>query len=143
MLAYKEVVEQLYSYSVAEFTKRTDRTSRIAARTKAQTWGVTERDDDDEDDNDHIAPLVSIPGHEGESVLSTLRERLGELQRDFRARVDVLLGDLAYQPDTDMRFLGVVMNFNDVYKPVRRKRGGKERERPRKEEQMRAGAEAA
>lgn len=141
MLAYKEVVEQLYSYSVAEFTKRSDRTSRIAARTKAQTWGVTERDDDEDDDNDRIAPLVSIPGHEGESVLSTLRERLGELQRDFRARVDVLLGDLAYQPDTDMRFLGVVMNFNDVYKPVRRKRGGKERERPRREEHVRPGAE--
>jgi len=144
MLAYKEVVEQLYSYSVAEFTKQTDRTSRIAARTKAQTWGVTERDEEEDDDNnDRIAPLVSIPGHEGESVLATLRERLSELQRDFRARVDVLLGDLAYQPDTDMRFLGVVMNFNDVYKPVKRKRGGKERERPRRDEQMRAGAEAA
>jgi len=31
------------------------------------------------------------------------------------------LGDLQYQPDVDMRFLGVVMNFNDVYQPVRKK----------------------
>ena len=34
----------------------------------------------------------------------------------------MLLGDLAYQPDVDMRFLGVVMNFNEVYTPVRRRR---------------------
>jgi len=138
MLAYKEVVEQLYSYSVAEFTKQSDRSSRIAARTKAQTWGVTERDEDDNDENDRIAPLVPIPGQAGESVLASLRERLGDLQRDFTARVNVLLGDLAYQPDTDMRFLGVVMNFNDVYRPVRRRRVAreKERERPRWEEQV-------
>jgi gamma-tubulin complex component 3 len=35
--------------------------------------------------------------------------------------VQILLGDLAYQPDVDMRFLGVAMNFNDVYQPTRRK----------------------
>jgi gamma-tubulin complex component 3 len=29
---------------------------------------------------------------------------------------------LAYQPDVDMRFLGVVMNFNDVYQPVRKQK---------------------
>jgi gamma-tubulin complex component 3 len=44
------------------------------------------------------------------------------LETDFRARVNILLGDLAYQPDVDMRFLAVVMNFNDVYAPVKRRR---------------------
>jgi len=80
---------------------------------------------------------VNIPGQGTESVLSSLRNRMGELQKDFTARVNVLLGDLAYQPDTDMRFLGVVMNFNDVYRPVRRRKVGreKERERPRREQQ--------
>lgn len=47
------------------------------------------------------------------------------LEVDFRSKVNVLLGDLAYQPDVDMRFLGVVMNFNEVYSPVRRRRGVK------------------
>jgi len=34
--------------------------------------------------------------------------------------VCTLLGDLAQQPDTELRFLGVVMNFNETYKVVRR-----------------------
>ena len=55
-------------------------------------------------------------------MLSMLHSRLSKLRAEFGNRVNVLLGDLAYQPDTDMRFLGVVMNFNDVYHPVRRKR---------------------
>jgi gamma-tubulin complex component 3 len=38
----------------------------------------------------------------------------------------VLLTDLQHQPDTDMRFLGVVMNFNDVYElPKKGKRKDK------------------
>jgi gamma-tubulin complex component 3 len=40
----------------------------------------------------------------------------------------VLLGDLRDQPDTDMRFLGVVMNFNDVYElPKKGRKGAKAR----------------
>jgi gamma-tubulin complex component 3 len=50
-----------------------------------------------------------------------LQERLRQLGSGFRQRLQILLGDLAYQPDVDMRFLGVSMNFNDVYQPVRRK----------------------
>lgn len=61
-------------------------------------------------------------------MLTQLKARLEALETEFRGRVNVLLGDLAYQPDVDMRFLGVVMNFNDVYQPVRRRRA-KERER--------------
>ena len=57
-------------------------------------------------------------------MLPSLRARLLDLSADFRSRVNILLGDLAYQPDVDMRFLGVVMNFNDVYEPVRRRRTG-------------------
>ena len=55
-------------------------------------------------------------------MLAQLRSRLQSLATEFRTKVNVLLGDLAYQPDVDMRFLGVVMNFNDVYQPVRRRR---------------------
>jgi gamma-tubulin complex component 3 len=48
-------------------------------------------------------------------MLASLRVRLRELSAEFRSRLTVLLGDLSYQPDVDMRFLGVVMNFNDVF----------------------------
>lgn len=61
---------------------------------------------------------------EATATLTALRRRLTELAGSFRTRVSVLLGDLATQPDTELRFLGVVMNFNDAYKVVRRSHGG-------------------
>lgn len=158
MLAYKDGVENLYSYSVAEFTRRQDLANRIESRTAANGWGITERDDDaaaspgfasgnrgaqrpgsrpGRETDSPISPLLPLPdqGEDESSVLASLGKRLRDLEGDFRKRVNVLLGDLAYQPDTDMRFLGVVMNFNDVYRPVRRhhhhhrRREGRERER--------------
>ena len=71
----------------------------------------------------------AIPGLRGgaqeDELLPTLQERLKALGTQFKAKLSMLLGDLAYQPDVDMRFLGVVMNFNDFYQPVRRGRGAK------------------
>ncbi len=55
------------------------------------------------------------------SEFPALQERLRHLGDRFRTRLQILLGDLAYQPDVDLRFLGVSMNFNDVYQPIRRK----------------------
>lgn len=148
MLAYKDAVDALYSHSVADFTRRQDRAAKISSRTAQGSWGVSERDDDlptprsasalnrNNDSDSPIPPLLPLNSSgnstdDSASVLESLRRRLRGLETEFRARVNVLLGDLAYQPDTDMRFLGVVMNFNDVYAPVRRRRGGKERERER------------
>jgi gamma-tubulin complex component 3 len=143
MLAYKDAVDGLYSYSVAEFTRRQDVAARIETRTRAGRWGITEADEDapsplfpssagrrggrepraDLTDSP-IPPLLPLQsGAEGErNMLEQLRQRLKALEVEFRAKVNVLLGDLAYQPDVDMRFLGVVMNFNEVYEPVRRRR---------------------
>jgi len=155
MLAYKDAVDSLYSYSVAEFTRRQDLAAKIETRTAAGTWGVTEKDEDefgsshmsntnkrssrrtnDRDDESPIPPLLPITSSgnaaaDEAAILSSLRQRLHSLATDFRARVNILLGDLAYQPDVDMRFLGVVMNFNDVYAPVRR--GGRRRQTNAKE----------
>ena len=134
MLAYKDAVEGLYSYSVNESTQRQQQEARIDARTRQGRWGVTERDDDEylnsaADSRAYSPPpLLVVNGAEGaaatgaEGVLPALRQRLSALSLDFRARVCGLLGDLAYQPDPDMRFLGVVMNFNDTYKIVKRSR---------------------
>jgi len=181
MLAYKDAVEALYSHSVAEFTARQDRASRIDARTKEKKWGVSERDDEQRNDDSSptqqrqpsstsrrgpraewnpdtstgtgvaspfATPLIPTSADTSSTInnnnnnpnnnlLTSLAHRLTSLQTDFRARVNVLLGDLAHQPDTDMRFLGVVMNFNDVYRPVRRRRGVREKEKEREKERER------
>ena len=157
MLSYRDAVDGLYSYSVAEFTRRQEMAAKIETRTKAGRWGLTEADEGvpspllggsgrprpgERLTDSPIPPLVGGDGGgEGaeKSMLESLRLRLRSLEVDFKSRVNVLLGDLAYQPDVDMRFLGVVMNFNEVYNPVRRRR-----HRPEKEKQERAtGAVAA
>ncbi|PHH73238.1 hypothetical protein CDD82_5595 [Ophiocordyceps australis] len=106
MLNYREAVDGLYSWSVSDFTRRQE------ADVRGATGG----------------PLVALEdsalGPAGEAVVSefpALQERLRQLGASFRTRVQILLGDLAYQPDVDMRFLGVAMNYNDVYQPARRK----------------------
>ncbi|KAF2185991.1 hypothetical protein K469DRAFT_631389 [Zopfia rhizophila CBS 207.26] len=147
MLAYKDVVDQLYSFSVEEFTRRQDHAAKIETRTAAGRWGLSDKDTLGSDSPDPSAtgrqsradpdspfppPLLQLGSAGGgeTDVLPALRKRLATLLVDFRARVNVLLGDLAHQPDVDMKFLAMVMNFNDVYQPVRRRRKGeKKRER--------------
>ena len=166
MLAYRDAVDGLYSFSVAEFFRTQEYAARIEARTARGQWGRSDADDAE----DLNSPLVGdrhygrksnsrqgererdtdspVPGAEAlagisaaagagandDQMLSALRKRLTELYIKFRARLSTLLGDLLAQPDPDMKFLGVVMNFNDVYKPVRRKRRDhKERESKEKE----------
>lgn len=165
MLAYKDAVDGLYSFSVAEFTRRQELSAKIETRTAQGRWGVTERDflpssrrgqghvksasssfsgthglDQQQPDGaDTPTPLLAPGPSADDHMLPSLRARLRDLSADFRARLNVLLGDLAYQPDVDMRFLGVVMNFNDVYQPVRRRKtvgagssSSKEKERARR-----------
>ncbi|EGC40872.1 spindle pole body component [Histoplasma capsulatum var. duboisii H88] len=194
MLTYKDAVDGLYSFSVAEFTRRQEFTAKIETRTAQGQWGVTEKDllqqsqslfpfttsttSNINRPNRSDSATRKVPGSASESpsadssfplggrgggahskspsepitptaaaallggvgtagdedhLLPSLRTRLHDLAADFRTRLLTLLGDLAYQPDVDMRFLGVVMNFNDVYQVVRRRRrgtgAGKDRER--------------
>lgn len=147
MLAYKDVVDGLYSFSVAEFTRRQELAAKIETRTARGQWGLTDADKDDRnsptpppsrhnlpnrgtDSPFAPNPSASIPGLPNPAVggedqmLPALRTRLGDLAREFKARVNVMLGDLAVQSDVDMKFLGVVMNFNDVYAPRKRRREG-------------------
>ncbi len=155
MLAYKDAVDGLYSFSVAEFTRRQELSAKIETRTAQGKWGITENDDDDlrspspanisrggraglGGGADSPFPANDIINSSSEDqMLPALRQRLQQLSVDFRARVNVLLGDLAYQPDVDMRFLGVVMNFNDVYQPVRRKKKEKEKREEKKDDKDR------
>ena len=140
MLSYKEAVDGLYSFSVAEFTRRQELAAKIETRTAQGKWGLTEKDEeelnspnpffttasrDQSRDTDSPFPisntLQSLPSDE-KAMLPALRTRLSQLSQDFKTRTNILLGDLAVQPDVDMRFLGVVMNFNDVYQPRKRRR---------------------
>ncbi|KAF2202289.1 hypothetical protein GQ43DRAFT_480017 [Delitschia confertaspora ATCC 74209] len=158
MLAYKDAVDGLYSFSVAEFTRRQEHAAKIETRTAEGRWGVSEKDNLSEAstpdpfsqrrknhsdlDSPLPPPLLSIgTADRGEDdVLPALRKRLTNLLMDFRARVNVLLGDLQHQPDVDMRWLAMVMNFNEVYQPVRRRRKTeKKREREKETPQAPKG----
>lgn len=101
MLNYRDSVDGLYSWSVSDFTRRQEADARSSMR-------------HDADDHGGAGGVVS-------SEFPVLQDRLRQLGASFRTRMQILLGDLAYQPDVDMRFLGVAMNFNDVYQPARRK----------------------
>ncbi|KAK3079450.1 hypothetical protein LTS18_004835, partial [Coniosporium uncinatum] len=120
----------------------------IETRTAAGKWGISDADHTDthsassragtprhgarvNDEADTNSPLLPPPngllpglatGGSEDDILLSLRQRLSGLSVDFKGRVNVLLGDLYYQPDADMRWLAMVMNFNDAYQPVRRKK---------------------
>lgn len=113
MLAYKDVVDGLYGYSVAEFTRRQERGARIEARTKKGQWGVREADEEGDSHTGGTPGGWSGEVDTGDSMLPSLRSRLKTLSGDFQARVVILLGDLAYQSDMDMRLLGVLLSFNE------------------------------
>ena len=141
MLAYKDAVEGLYSFSVAEFTRRQDFASKIESRTKAGKWGITEQDllsSSSPSNGASTGPQAKSSSSDSE-ILKSLRERLNSLRASFRGRLLVFLYDLAHQADVDMRFLGVVMNFNEVYRPVNIRR----REREKREMEKGKGKDSS
>ncbi|RKU46539.1 Microtubule-nucleating Tub4p (gamma-tubulin) complex component [Coniochaeta pulveracea] len=109
MLAYRDSVDGLYSWSVSDFTARQEADAAELLRHHNRS------PDGGGDLHDPFAKQVK-------SELPALQERLRLLGSNFRTRLQILLGDLAYQPDVDMRFLGVAMNFNDVYQPAVKRR---------------------
>ncbi|KAJ5916324.1 hypothetical protein N7504_000339 [Penicillium tannophilum] len=168
MLSYKDAVDGLYSFSVAEFTRRQELNAKIETRTAQGRWGVTDRDllprrtnsrggtsmsstpnlrpsSSGPDGLDTPFSLSTQDSSADDHMLASLRVRLRDLSVDFRSRLNILLGDLAYQPDVDMRFLGVNMNFNDVYEPIKRRRatGPSSRDKEKERERERAKRKAA
>lgn len=129
MLAYRDSVDGLYSWSVSDFTRRQEaETVGLMRRNHQQQGGgpaSRRKGSAGTGEMDYSAggddPFASATGSGVKSEFPALQERLKQLGQSFRTRLQILLGDLAYQPDVDMRFLGVSMNFNDVYQPVRRK----------------------
>ncbi|KAK8040660.1 spindle pole body component alp6 [Apiospora marii] len=106
MLSYRECVDGLYSWSVSDFMQRQENDLISTSNVTQRRRGGSQEEE--------------IPGGPT-SEFPVLQERLKHLGDRFRSKLQLLLGDLAYQSDVDLRFLGVSMNFNDVYQPVRRK----------------------
>lgn len=124
MLSYRDSVDGLYSWSVSDYTRQQEADLNTNAAGRGRRPGAQQRNrlaDEDEDDetgnNSDGARNPNAP----QSEFPALNERLRHLGDRFRSRLQLLLGDLAYQNDIDLRFLGVSMNFNDVYQPIRRK----------------------
>lgn len=147
MLSYRGSVDGLYSWSVSEFTRRQEADVRTTSTTipsnntrrqlfptqpKGHTKSVSAASASQPN-----TPVVETHHTGGSpdpfgsfdsagtsaSEFPVLQERLRSLAGAFQKKLCALLGDLAYQPDVDMRFLGVAMNFNDAYVPTRPKRG--------------------
>ena len=152
MLAYREVIDSLYSYSVAEYTRRQQFSAKIERRTAQGKWGITEKDllGDSRASTpvgEPVKPSQHLPAEndsspttnlnltttDDETHLTSLRARQLNLSAEFRSRTSMLLYDLAHQPDVDLRFLGVVMNFNEVYQPVNVRRQQARRAREKRE----------
>lgn len=135
MLAYRDVVESLYSHCVGVESQKRAYTAQIERRTAQGKWGVTEQDSISrtstpatggrvdrwpnvpDHHEDTPAPLSSGSAGDDQTLLVGLRKRMQDLSQDWRSRINNFLYDLAHQPDVDLRFLGVVMNFNEAYKP--------------------------
>lgn len=135
MLGYKDCIDGLYSWSVSEFTRQQEADVRPTSTTRSQLnpgrpqgHMKTASAATSTRGSQPNTPVVEAPfddpfdSHNNGGIVSefpALQERLKLLASAFQKNVCALLGDLAYQPDVDMRFLGVSMNFNDVYVPTR------------------------
>ena len=146
MLAFRDAVDGLYSFSVADSFRAQTGVSPAGAKGSHRQRIHSELDDMDTDspmvgarhyshkgERETDSPIFGAAARAGLSttaesgaddaqMLMSLRKRLSELSIEFRTRLTGLLGDLLVQPDPDLKFLGVVMNFNEVYKPVMKRK---------------------
>ena len=142
MLVYRDAVEGLYGFSIAEFTRSQGEAIRTSSNLSPRDRVDSPFPDDDDafsptakgraasrlariDSPSPIPPPAFMANREhaasDEAMLANLRKRLAEQSDLFRAQISVFLGDLAVEKDQEMRYLGRMMNYNDVYTIVRRK----------------------
>lgn len=133
MLAYKSAADALYSFSLAEFSRRQALASSIAARTAAGKWGTSDTSSSNPPSkkprlsNDEEADLAELRG---------IRENLDNVGNEFRSKVVLLLSDLHSQKeDANLKMLAVLLNFNGVYvlPTVRKRERKREKEREKEE----------
>lgn len=156
MLRYKEAVDGLYGYSVAEYSRRQELAARVETRTKEGRWGLTESDYHDTTDAESRASTPSLgfqrgastrpesasglfqPAADNEELLPAIRLRLKTMEEEFKSLCKTLLEELAYQSDSEMRMLGVQLNFNMYYDiAIRKGKKDKEKEKEKQRERER------
>lgn len=111
MLAYRDQMSQLYSYSLTEYTML--QSSSGSRHTKYDTT---------KDDTSLSNDLLPV-----NDTLQAIRGRLDHLAKDFRNATRYLLAALAYQKSETMRFLAVRLNYNEFYQ-IPRPRKHRERQ---------------
>lgn len=148
MLHYRDCVDGLYSWSVSDYTRRQEadvrgttnsaastntrrqlfptrphtRTASAATSTRGSQPNTPVVEDTPATSHSFGDDVFGSFGSSNTiSEFPALQERLRGLATSFKRKLCALLGDLAYQPDVDLRFLGVAMNFNDAYVPMRPK----------------------
>ncbi|RPB24552.1 hypothetical protein L211DRAFT_823996 [Terfezia boudieri ATCC MYA-4762] len=156
MLRYKEAVDGLYGYSVAEYSRRQELSARVETRTKEGRWGLTESDyHDTNTDGESRASTPSLGFRRGvptrpesasslfkpgtmdtEELLPAIRLRLKTVEDDFKLLCKGLLEELAYQSDMEMRMLGIQLNFN-MYYEISTRKGKKDKEREKEKQRER------
>ncbi|KAG4301324.1 hypothetical protein PCK1_002250 [Pneumocystis canis] len=103
ILFFKETLDHFYSYSLAEYLQHCQTTFKTKFKTikdDVEVEGYCEKDSLNNKTVDDPKFII---------------EKLNSLAKEFRALVIILLGDLAYQSDNEMRFLGVRLNYNEHY----------------------------
>ena len=158
MLRYKEVVDGLYGYSVAEYSRRQELSARVETRTKEGRWGLAESDYHDTNTNTDGESRASTPSLgfrrsaptrpesanslfkpgtvDNEELLPAIRLRLKTVEDDFKLLCKGLLEELAYQSDMEMRMLGIQLNFN-MYYEISTRKGKKDKEREKEKQRER------
>ncbi|KAK9477333.1 Spc98 family-domain-containing protein [Lipomyces japonicus] len=87
MISFAEAMNQLYDYSVEQYSVMISSTGQVGTD-----------DDHDRGNERHV-----------------IQDRVRNIKSKFRDSLQKLLTGLSTQPDTEMRFLGVRLNFNEYY----------------------------
>ncbi|KAG4303798.1 hypothetical protein PORY_002796 [Pneumocystis oryctolagi] len=105
ILFFKEALDHFYAYSLTEYVHQCQTTSKIKVKNDIEANESFKTDSLDTETIDNPKFII---------------EKLNNLSKEFRNLVIVLLGDLAYQSDSEMRFLGVRLNYNEYYHILKR-----------------------
>ncbi|KTW25846.1 hypothetical protein T552_03119 [Pneumocystis carinii B80] len=100
ILFFKETLDHFYTYSLTEYIQKYHTTFKAKSETK-----------------DHINKDLNLDSLNTKTPddPGLIIEKLNSLAKEFHTHVIMFLGDLVYQSDSEMRFLGVRLNYNEYY----------------------------
>ncbi|KAG0327927.1 Gamma-tubulin complex component 3, partial [Podila humilis] len=105
ILDYKVAQDNLYNYALAEIERRERLVQTAERRTRHGQWGLTDQDE----------TLDRIPDEQFEELVPTLLRTLSEYSMQFKRELSELLITLSLDGDSDLKSLGLRINFNEFY----------------------------